>query len=232
MKRYLKSCIFSICLAVAALTDACHKMDETYVDFLEGGEIRYAKKADTIWASPGKNRIKLSTVLAGTNFSKYKVYWNDRTDSMEVAIADKKRLDTLNVMIESLMEGDYTFELYTYDKEQHRSVVTDVAGLVYGDSYQSTLFNRIVVDFKLDDSGLSEVIWDEQIPRQAVGVELIFKDKAQQAYHLIRPIEESTTPISRTLLGDSLQYRTLFLPDTNAIDTFYADFQTLHLATP
>jgi len=229
MKRYLFRGAICAIIGLASFLVACHKMDETYEGFLTGGEMKYAKKPDTIWISPGKNRLKLSTVLIGTNYSKYMVYWNDGQDSLEVPVGEKKYMDTLEVLIAPLAEGDCAVKVYTYDMEQYRSIVTEANGVIYGDAYQSTLFNRIALAFQLDDKGKPLVMWDSRNPRQAVAVELVFKDQEQMAHRLIQPIEETKTAIAYDLLGDSLQYRTLFLPDSNAIDTFYTQFQTLHL---
>jgi len=39
---------------------SCKKQDHFYKEFIEGGEIIYVGKADSILVQPGKNRMKLS----------------------------------------------------------------------------------------------------------------------------------------------------------------------------
>ncbi|SEM03576.1 protein of unknown function [bacterium A37T11] len=216
-------------LVLGELWVSCHKMDDTYREFLKDGEFRYGKIPDSAWISPGDKRAKVSLILSGTNYAKYAVYWNDGADSLIVPISLKKQLDTVSSIIDPIAEGTYTFEYYTYDLGGHRSVKSDTIGTVYGDEYRATLFNRVYKAFKLDDLGKPMIIWDPGNVRGGVGIELMFKDVAAIEQHIKRAITEDTTRINYELLDGSLQYRTLFKPDSNAIDTFYTNYQSLHL---
>ncbi len=229
MKRTLNFKWITMMLTLVALWASCHKIDDTYRDFLKDGEIRYGKRPDSAWVSPGDGRAKVSLILSGTNYSKYAIYWNDGADSLIGQISFKNQLDTVSALIDPLAEGAYTFEFYTYDLEGHKSIKSDTIGTVYGDEYRATLFNRVTKVFKLDDLGKPMIVWDPGSVRGGIGIELLFKDVASMEHHIKRPITEDTTRINYELLDGSLQFRTLFMPDSNAIDTFYTNYQSLHL---
>jgi hypothetical protein len=119
-------------------------MDATYKDFIKDGEIRYSQKPDTLGIKPGYNRVKAWLVAKRANVSKFKVYWNDRADSVEVPVTDAFNTDTLSVIIDNIDEGSYTFEFFTFDREGNTSIVVDTVGNVYGDVYLGSMVNRLI----------------------------------------------------------------------------------------
>src|SRR3546814_13732344 len=73
-------------LFIAAFA-ACSKMDGTYKKFIEGGEIRYGKRPDSVGIYPGNNRAQVWFVSsAADKLSRAIVYWNDRNDSITIPI--------------------------------------------------------------------------------------------------------------------------------------------------
>lgn len=210
---------------------ACSKMDGTYKDFLKGGEIRYSAKPDSIQVFPGHNRIKLSWLLVSApNVVSCRVYWNDMTDSVEVPVNKVEGNDTsmVSVIIDDLDEGLYTFNVYTYDDKGNPSIKSDTSGRVYGETYVGSLINRPIESAVLVN-GNPRIQWDEEPDKHALGVELRYKNKEAKVVTVSVPVNETITRIDDEPLGDSIQYRTLFLPDSNVIDTFYSSFQTLYL---
>lgn len=134
---------WSICLAtISCILIACSKMNEPYEKFLEGGEHTYAKKTDSIWVLPGNERAKLVWVTTeAPNVSNYVIYWHNKIDSIAVP-ANTTASDTNSIIIEGLTEGNYTFEIYSIDKDGNSSVGTEVVGQVFGPTYTGSLSNR------------------------------------------------------------------------------------------
>jgi len=200
-------------------------MDGTYKEFIKGGEIRYSQKPDTIGISPGHNRVKAWLAVSSKNVSKFKVYWNNRADSVEVPVMNNSKGDTLSTIIENLAEGSYTFEFLTYDSEGNSSIVVDTVGEAFGDLYINSLSNRLVRSTTMlnDEVTISWFNADDQVIRTEV------KYKSQDGIeHLVKVgADANETKISERPLKGSLEYRTLFLPHPNAIDTFYTSYLPL-----
>src|SRR5690606_27584464 len=105
---------------------ACSKMDGTYKEFLEGGEIRYGKRPDSVGIYPGDNRAQVWFVSSSAHkLSRAVVYWNDRRDSMTIPIETQLLTDTIRAIIDNIVEGSYTFEFITYDNENNYSLPKD-----------------------------------------------------------------------------------------------------------
>ena len=216
-------------VALSCLVTACSKMDASYKDFLQGGEIIYREKPDSIQVFPGHNRIKLSWLLtANPNISLCRVYWNDKADSVTVPVSHGAGKDTVSVIIDSLAEGAYTFAIYTYDKAGNSSVAADTTGQVYGDTYISSLSNRLTESAVLI-GGKPRITWYTEPDTAAIGVEMRYKSQDGEEHTIPVSLDDSITRIDERPLGDSVQYRTLFLPARNALDTFYTAYQTVQL---
>jgi len=218
-----------VVVAAICILSACTKMDSTYKGFLKDGEIRYSKRPDSIQVFPGYERIKLSWLLiADSNATKCRVYWNNGADSVEVPVTRSAAIDTISVVISNLAEGNYTFSIYTYDSGGNPSIRKDTTGHVYGDEYVNSLANRLVRDASLV-GGMPRINWYSEPDTTAVGTEILYKDGNGVAHQIWVPLQEAVTRMEERPLGDSVQYRTLYLPDSLAIDTFYAPYETLHL---
>lgn len=202
---------------------ACRKQDEVYREFIKGGEITYAHKADSARAHAGNNRIQI-TWLRGpdSDVTRAKVYWNNRADSIETTIPDGNPLDTVKVLLADMEEGVYTFEVITFDRKGNQSVVVDFLGTVYGDIYQSSLRGRTLLNMYYDQN--LYLVWtggDDDL----VGQEVHYKTEAGEDKVLFVPVQQDTLKLPSYQSGSPIRYRSLFLPDTLAIDTFYTDFE-------
>lgn len=212
---------------VGIILAACSKMDGTYKDFIKDGEIRYSQKPDTIGINPGHYRVRAWIAAKRNNLSKFKVFWNNRADSIEVPIAGTTGNDTLSVVIENLMEGSYTFEFFTYDKEGNTSIVVDTVGDVYGDEYIGSLANRLVDKASLIGDNL-DIVWFPEINHTVVRSEVKYKDQDGTDHEIWVAREINETVISDKPLNGSLMYRTVYLPHPNALDTFYTDYTDIN----
>ena len=118
-------------------------MDDNYKEFVKGGEIVYLGKADSVQTFSGKNRIKVTwLLLSDPKINKSVIYWNEKQDSLVVAIERSSGIDTVSVFLENMAEQTYNFEIYNYDSSGHSSVKQEAIGTVYGDNYASSLTNR------------------------------------------------------------------------------------------
>ncbi|HWK57715.1 MAG TPA: DUF4998 domain-containing protein [Parapedobacter sp.] len=217
--------IVSLFLVFAVMT-ACDDRDEAYKEYIKDGETIYLGKAHSVQAAPGNNRLKLSWWLtADPQVVSAKVFWNDRRDSLEIPIDNNGEPQELSVLIDDLEERIYSFEIFTYDNRGNRSLRVEALGEAFGDTYTNGLVNRVLGNIELVD-GKIYLSW-EALPGNSqigtpVGVELHYTDLAGNEKQLKIEMTEAETVLSDIKLGSELRYRTMFLPDPLAIDTFYS----------
>ncbi|GAA4303590.1 DUF4998 domain-containing protein [Compostibacter hankyongensis] len=207
-------------------------MDATYEGFLKGGEHIYRELPDSIQVFPGHNRIKISwQLLANPAIVKGKIFWNNGKDSVEVPVSQASGKMKLSAVINSLDEGSYTFEIYTYDKAGNASIPVDTTGNVYGDAYISSLANRLIQNASIVGDKV-KILWYKAPEGRVLGTELSFTDQDGDTHLMEVPTDSDTTTFNIHPQGDSLKYRTLYIPDSLAIDTFYTAYQSLKLEPP
>lgn len=231
-KRYRIPCFLMLLLGGSVLS--CSKMDDTYRDFIKDGEIIYPGKPESLQTFPGNNRIDVSMLLTSDpKITKVKVFWNNGLDSTEKAVQRSSGVDTVRISLANIPEGTYTFEIYTYDKDGHRSVKSDVIGNVFGERYISSLYNRTLNSIRYVGDSKVRLIWVEAA-EQMIGQEIRYTDSLGVSHTLIEPrgLKPDGTPVKDTTIlatfgkGGSFDFRTLFKPDPASLDTFYSDFET------
>lgn len=196
----------------------CSKMDATYKEFLEGGEIRYPKRLDSIEIFPGKNRLKLGVKESGQEIAKCLVVWNSNLDSLTIPLSGLGEMAT--AMINNISEGTHKLSFFTFDKKGNKSLGMDTTIFVYGDKYENNLGNRVILS-AMYRGGEARVEWGDVADSSVVRVELNYTDPGGVEHSL--PVFNGTMLSKLNLLkGDTFSYRTLHLPTPNAIDTFYS----------
>jgi hypothetical protein len=199
-------------------------MDESYDEYIIPNGIVYPGKATSPVVCPGHNRAKV-VWLRGNDpkVIKARVYWNNYTDSIEINVPQD--VDTISCLIGPLEENTYTFIIRTYDLDGNVSIPVEVTGDVYGDIYQGSLFNRTITGEEVNDQGKWTINW-ESVGKNSTAIatemEYITNDKIIQ--QLIIPVSANVTEITNQKPGAGFQYRTLYLPDSLAIDTFYTAY--------
>src|SRR5690625_774277 len=208
----------------------CSDMDATYVPHIEDGKIMYPGKADSVRAYGGENRIQLSWLLIDPDVTRVKIYWSNRSDSLEIPVEPSPGADSMSVILSDMEEGSYAFEFYTYDEQGNESVKAEVPGQVYGEDYISSLLGKPVqritpgVDVTLIDWG--------EATEDVISTEVEYTDRKGTTRHISVPVEDEITELPDLEWESSFRHRTLLLPDSTAIDTFYTDYETEEVPEP
>lgn len=198
--------------------------------YLASGETTYAAKPENLVALSGDNRVKLRwNILSDPNIVKARVYWRNKSDSIDIPIVRKPGIDTIETTI-PLPEGIYSFDVVHYHEDGSKSLSSNVSGRSYGDYYKSTLFNRTItgVTFTPSNQGV-KITWGGSEPT-SIGVQVFYVTTAATGSFPrlpIRPATELESSFTRVENNINMEYRTLFKPDTAAIDTFYSPIAIL-----
>lgn len=212
--------IGALLLGAVCVFSSCTKEDD-YKKFAEGGEITYPGRVDTLITSPGNERISLLIALGNDPaVTRVRVYWNDRSDSAEMAVPPGPGKDTLEMIIEDLPQGQYNFNAFTYDNNGNVSVVKNGSGTVYGENYLKALSNRVIKSLQQSADGNKIIIeWNQPLTGETA-IELKYTGADGDPKTLFVPNSELVTELPSYKGGSPLFYRSLFLPEPDAIDTF------------
>lgn len=208
--------------AAACIFSACRKMDGTYQEYVVSGGITYPGKAKNLVAYSGHNRCKLSWTRGNDpSITHARVFWNYFNDSLELAIP--ANADTISCIIDSLEENNYSFIVRQYNKNGGISIPSEAMGIVYGDNYVSGLRNRIVSSVTINALGLLNIGWGEaDVTNGTIGMAVQYTDTLNKGRTDFFGVSENPS-VFKAL--SNFRYRTLFVPDSMCIDTFYTDFQ-------
>jgi len=210
----------------------CQKMDDSYKKYIVPGGLTYPQKVIKPVVHSGKNRVMV-TWLKGTDPSviKANIYWNNYTDSVAVDIPKDK--DSISVVIDDLPEQQYTFQIVTFNSKGDRSVASEVLGNSFGDTYALGLLNRPINQIIDENGDTIHIIWGAaDITGGAYMSEIDYVNSAKDTVAARFPVLADSSIITDIQKGTTFKYRTIFLPDSLAIDTFYTAYQTMKVSTP
>jgi hypothetical protein len=215
--------LYIACLALLAFfTQSCDKMNDLHSPYLDAGEIIYAAKVDSVAPGAGNKRIQLEMFVISQRIETMRIYWNDYKDSLNVQIGQKT--GTWKTMLNNMPEKGYIFKYVSIDKYGHRSLPFEVTGNVYGDRFQAMLSNRVISKTTALVAGKTTITWSGAVDK-GVRCDVTYKSTAGTDVTLKVPMTTTSTVI--TDLASDFKYRTLFLPEKTAIDTFYTDFKAV-----
>ncbi len=226
-KMKTSNLIFYIATTILLILASCENIKDTYEEFIKDGEIVYVAKADSIKVRSGKNRLELSWLLfSDPNVAKYKVFWNNKRDSVESFVSRKSEIDTVRLMLDDMEEDIHHFSIFLYDKKGNSSIEATAIGKVYGDRYQSSLLNRIYKSVRRINSKDIVVEW-MPADMDVIGVKSEFVDNKNILHKHFSSNEVILDTIRNFPLEGVLSFQTAFLPEVTAIDTFYANCELI-----
>jgi hypothetical protein len=205
---------------------SCDDFMDVHKKYVEGDEIIYAPKVDSMQFIAGREKILFRVWLRNSpNVRSVDVFYNNRTDSVIIPVTPSAELYNVNYILPDMGESAYTFEVRTTDSYGHQSLPTTGIGTSYGNNFQSQLNNRIA------NISINEKLSQTQVTWLSASENLILSEMRYTTIgNEIKIIKvkpnESITPITDAADGSSFEYRSLFLPEPNAIDTFKLDWQT------
>ncbi|MDD7885136.1 DUF4998 domain-containing protein [Flavivirga sp. 57AJ16] len=197
---------------------ACSDMNDLHKPYLDEGEYIYAEKVDTVITGSGRERIQLSMHLSSENIETMRVFWNNNLDSIDIEIGKQKGV--FNKIIENLDEQQYVFKFISIDRNGNKSLPYEAEGTVYGDNFQSQLFNRKIISGKFTNTNELTINWTvANVDVLLSSLTYIDINDALVTKEVLPTEEISVLPN----YASHLMYNTAFLPNETAIDTFYTE---------
>jgi hypothetical protein len=168
-------------------------------------------------------------LIADPKITELRIYWNNKADSFVLPVTRSANIDTVRPILNKMEEGVKTFTINTFDKLGNRSVDVTITGRVFGEVYKSLLLNRTIKD-GLNAGDSVTLDWNVQdASTGALGCEIRYTDNVNTVKTVFVKRTDTRTVLPNYKLGSKFNYRTLFLPDTLAIDTFYSKYQDVEV---
>lgn len=222
----MKKIIYNIIIFVGILllSASCEDMMSIHGKYTEGGEIIYAPKLDSIAFLPGKGEIMFRYWLYNSpNVKSVDVFWNNGADSLIIPVNPDTGTDSSEVLFTNLPERSYTFDVYTRDKYGNISLTSTGASTSYGDNFQKTLLQRKIKNVSISDKG-GKIEWFAAAETLA-GIQIRYLSGKGDTLQLSMAAESREILCPDVKAGSSFSYRSLYLPEKTAIDTFAVAWQ-------
>lgn len=219
--RLTHTCLKYLVVVSALISiNACEKKATDYRSFLNGQEKVYPGVVADVQVNPGDNRILLTwKPNTDPNVTNYIVYWNNGADSVVIDATSHNTADTIKTYIPDLDEASHTFVVYSLYAKGEKSIPTNIENAkVYGDRYRASLLNRPVSAISYVDS-IVKITWN--IPDTInIVTKVQYIDTLDQLRTLNLQPDSNTLVLSDWKLPTKIYYRSAYIPQINAIDTF------------
>lgn len=204
-----------ICV-VSFFVIGCSPMDDTYKDFDKDGPITYLTKlsSDSVLVDGGWYRLQVSIPKVKDNRAeKVFIIWNNGKDSLRTPLNANGRT---NILLENMREGSFILTCRLEDNDGNRSLNTDVQGMVYGDTYQSYLRNRIIAS-KSSSEGDLLLKFNNLSDSTAIASVITWQKSSQETTETFYYDETNTIRLEE-FGGTSFKMKTLYKPEIRALD--------------
>lgn len=226
LSKAMKFNIKNIAWLLAAVTViGCSKKNDAYKELLKGGEIYYPGVIQNADYRAGNLRTMLQwNPSPDPKIVKYKIFWNNKQDSLTITSGSHNPLDTAKVIVPGLSEGTYNFSVYSIDADGRSSIAINVSGVrVYGPKYQSGLFNRsynasnpylldllkgnVKLQFNAPDSINTKTL-------------VTYTDNNNKTQVANLSPDSTAVTLTNFKFGSKVTFQSSYIPQRNALDTF------------
>ncbi|WP_298645702.1 DUF4998 domain-containing protein [uncultured Proteiniphilum sp.] len=217
----------------------CSDMNDVHKEFLQDGERVYIGKVDSMRVLPGDERFMLRFWVSDPRAKSVTFYWVPEDDSLYYELHRVSPYDPFEVIIggsgstKTINEGSYTLQAITSDNLGHYSLRTEKNINVYGEKYRSSLLNRVLNASEYDEEQNSlKLEFSGPFNEDDTGVEVRYTDMegVENTVRFVDSLLTSPVFISGFDVPKGVSYRTMYLPDSLAIDTFYTAYAPAEIA--
>lgn len=206
---------------------SCNKSMTDYRDeYLKGEEKVYPGKPMNVVAYPGNGRVLLRwTPSPDPSISAYKIYWNNKRDSLVVNAADVTSNGQVNVFVNDVNDYIYTFYIHSMDARGNISAPYEINNVrAYADLYTSNLYNRQLFGSVLNTSNILTLYFN-QVDTTNINTKIIYSRVNGTTGTTYLPQGTNILTISDYKPDTRFYYVSSFKPASNAIDSFWVSKQ-------
>jgi hypothetical protein len=209
-----------ILIAAVSLFSCAGDMDSTYKQFVVPNGINYPQRVDDLEIVFGESRVKLTwTKPIDPKVAKTMVFWNNYADTFLVNVPAEGQIVTC--IIDNLPEGNYTFQVKTFDSEGNSSISNDISGKVLGANYRAGLTARTIKSATITEpDGTVGFVDCGSATLDLIYTEIRYKNNSDEIVTLQLPASVINTTLPDVKRGEYFEFRSVFYPK-NALDTFY-----------
>ena len=221
---------------MATVITSCEDMNELHDPYLKNGERDYVGQVDSVYAMGGKGRIKIQYYITDPRSKKLQVSWRGVEDNVKIFdIPEHEVTDPIEIVlgdVDKLIEQTHEFTLICQSLNGVPSVPATIIGNVYGDYYADGLINRKVKKVTFKD-GLLTLIFNNSVSELERGIEMTYSTMdGTEMIVMVSEEELSEDVIVEDIdVEKGLKYRTVFLPEEEAIDMFYAAYTSVTITS-
>jgi hypothetical protein len=211
---------------------SCESMMDIHKDYLKDGEIVYLPKPLSVSFRAGRDQVVAEVVLYNSpNVKTVDISWyNGRRDTTQITpVSASTGLDTLFIPITGLEEKAYTFTMVTTDADGNHSLPFTETGAAYGALFQSSLANQPIAKIDITEDG-GQITWTPTLDYLLCS-EIRYVTGSGGTASVTVPAGFAAALPDATA-GTKVTYRSLFLPELTAIDTFYTAWVEYATAFP
>jgi hypothetical protein len=219
-------------IGLLMVISGCTRMDEFYKEYIKDGETIYSVKVEKPVVFPGDERIKLKGYLKNAlQVKTISLKWlnEDNTESIKTFPYDYTQSPDSFMVELPLAEGQYLFSVTSENSEGNQSIPTDVFFRVYGDKYRRILENRAITEIAPHNTGGIKMQF-ASAPDNHTGSYFEYQNKSGDSKYILILPSESQIFVNDIDLSLPALFRSGYLPEPNAIDTFYAETAVLDLS--
>ncbi|MDR2474208.1 MAG: hypothetical protein LBD53_11750 [Tannerella sp.] len=225
----MKTKIFFVfmCSAVVFGITSCTDFNDINQKWLDSGEQTYVGKVDSLKVRGGNKRVQIVGLMNyAQTADRCVIRWFDglNNDSVTVPSSTWQSDGVMRKVIDNLDEGTYTFSAMTYDKEGHRSVNVVTSGYAYGERYAHQAAQKIITNLRPEPEGMY-ISWNQT--ETALSVEMQYDKSSNETETILLPGNVAETVVEGWKKGGVIRFRTGLLPEENALDTIYTDWNEL-----
>ena len=231
----MKKIVFPIILFGVLFTIiGCTGMNDKHDIYLQDGEINYIGRVDSAKIFAGNQRFKLKYWITDPRAKVLKIYWSQKKDSVIVPIPAHQPKDSIELVIgdaqKVIPENNYTLQFLSTDGGSLSSILFEKIGNVYGPKFLATISNRLYTLVKYNAVGSEVTInWAGITSSKEIGIEISYVglDNIPVTTKMTTAAVGTSTILKNVNKPLGVTYRTMFLPENFAIDTFYTASKTV-----
>ncbi len=214
-------------LTVVLLTSlmfSCTDMDEFHEKYVEDGEVNYSKKLDSLYSRAGNERIELTGIIGNAfNVKQIEVLWDNGNQSKSFDYVKKYKTDTVSLLIDNIEEGAYEFEIQSKDADGNTSVKLLSFASAYGEGYRKYLQARFIDGFSFD--GTNGILNWSIGAESDRGTEVVYTNTSNEEVSIFVHQDSSSVELNNFSSAGAVKYRTMYVPELTAIDSFSSDWK-------